>query len=96
MIITKCDKNFFAKHDRHYQGDFIRQEIWLTSVHLFEVHWNDHLVTYFFLMHHCEINKNLLPLTFSSRNILIIYNKILIITVICNETTNELTIYAKL
>ena len=29
-------------------------------------------------------------------NILLIYCKILIITVISNETTNELTIYAKL
>ena len=41
--------------------DFIWQEVWRTSFHLFEVLWNDHLVNFFSLW----INTNLLTLTFS-------------------------------
>ena len=43
------------------QGDFVWQEVWRTSIHLFKVRWNSHLVNYFSL----GINTNLLPLTFS-------------------------------
>ena len=47
------------------QKDFILQEVSQTSIHLFEVRWNNHLVNYFSMMHRCRINTNLLPLTFS-------------------------------
>ena len=41
------------------------QEIWRTSIHLFKVCWNDHLVNYFPLMYRYGINTNILHLTFS-------------------------------
>ena len=47
----------------HFQGDFIWQEVWRTSINLFEVRWNDHLVNYFYLMYRGGINTNLLHLT---------------------------------
>ena len=36
---------------RGYQEDFIWQEIWQTSIHLFKVGWNEHLVNDFPLVH---------------------------------------------
>ena len=60
----------------------------------------NYLVNYFSLMHYFGVNTNLLPHLLPnifSCNILIISCKMLIIiTVISSETTNELTIYAKL
>ena len=47
------------------QEDFTWQEIWRTSIHLFKVRWNDHLVNYFPLMYRYGINTNILHLTFS-------------------------------
>ena len=47
-------------------------------------------------MHRCEINTNLLLLTFSPCKILIASCEILIIPVISDETTKKLTIYAKI
>ena len=47
------------------QEDFIRQEIRRTSIHLFEVGSNEHLVNYFPRMYCYGINKNMLHLTFS-------------------------------
>ena len=72
---------------------FTWQEIWRTSIHLFKVHWNDHLVSYFSLMYRYGINKKILFLTFSGR-ILIISYKMLTITGVSNEKRNKLTIYA--
>ena len=47
------------------QEDFIWQEIWRTSIHLFKVVWYDHLVNHFPLMYRYGINTNILHLTFS-------------------------------
>ena len=57
--LTKFEKIFWD------QEDFIWQEIWRTSIHLFKVGWNDHLVNYFPLMYRYGINTNILHLTFS-------------------------------
>ena len=46
-------------------GIFKPRRLYLTGGHLFEVRWNDHLMNYFSLMHHCGINTNFLPFTFS-------------------------------
>ena len=62
----------------------------------FKVPWSDHLVSYFSLMYRYGINENILHLTFFSCKILIISDKMLIITGISNETRNELTLYATL
>ena len=48
-----------------YNQDFIWQEIWRTSINLFKVRWNDHLVNYYPLMYRYGINTNLLHLDFS-------------------------------
>ena len=42
------------------QEDIAWQEIWRTSVNLFKVRWNDHLVNYFLLMYCYGINANIL------------------------------------
>ena len=54
----------FLQNDNEKQGDFIWQEVWRTSIHLFEVRWSNHLVSYFSLTLHCGISTNLLLLTF--------------------------------
>ena len=59
----------------------------------FKVRWNDHLVNKFPLMFCYGINTSILHLTFFSSRILIISYKMLNITGIANEKTNELTIY---
>ena len=41
------------------QGGFIWQEVSGTSINLFEVRCNGHLMNYFSLMRHCGINTNL-------------------------------------
>ena len=41
------------------QEDFIWQEIWQTSIYLFKVRWNDHLVNYFPLMYRYGIDINI-------------------------------------
>ena len=64
-----------------------------SSIRLFKVRWNDHLVNYFPLMHRYGINTKILHLTFFLCTIVIILYKMLIITGISNEKTNELTIY---
>ena len=83
----------FCKNNNEKQGDFIWQEVWRTSIHLFEVHWNDHLVNYFSLMHRCWSQCKFIAFNIFSSRILITSGKILIITVISNNKPNELTIY---
>ena len=46
------------------QKDFTLQDIWRTSIHLFRVCWNNHLVSYFSLIYRYEISSNILSLTF--------------------------------
>ena len=65
------------------QEDFTWQKIWRTSIHLFKVRWNDHLVNDFPLMYRYEINTSTLYI-FSCRNLIVSY-KMLIITGISNE-----------
>ena len=58
----------FAKCLQTYcnnQEDLTWQEILQTSIYLFKVSWNDHLVNYFSLMYRYGINTNILHLTFS-------------------------------
>ena len=47
------------------QQDFAWQEMWRTSIHLFKVRWNDHLVNYLALMYRYGINTNIFDLKFS-------------------------------
>ena len=63
----------------------------MTNLYLFKVSWNGHLVSYFSLMYRGGTNTNLLPLKFFSCRIFIVSLKLLIITVISNETIDELT-----
>ena len=64
-------------------------------MHLFKSRGNDHLMSYFPLIYHYGTNTNTyIAFNIFSWRILIISYKILIITVISNEKTNELTIYA--
>ena len=90
------------------QEDFTWQEIWRTCIHLFNVRWNYHLMSYLSLMYRYGINTNILYFNsfmtearhervniFSCR-ILIISYKMLIMTGISNERRNELTIHALL
>lgn len=46
------------------QGDFNLLEVLGTFIDLFEVLWNDPLLKFFHLMHHCGNNANLMFLTF--------------------------------
>ena len=63
----------------------------MTDLNPFKVRWNDHFVSCFSLMYHWNQYKYIVFDIFSCR-ILIIAYKMLIITRIPNETTNELTI----
>ena len=65
------------------------------TIRLFEICWIDHLLYYFSLMHFCGINTDLLLLTLFVHYFTNLLQNI-ITTVISNDATNELTIYAKL
>ena len=80
---------------RSKQGDIIRQNVWRTSIHLFEVCWSDHLVS-FFLLHIVVASIQIYYFHISFSRILIICCKILIIEVITDGKSNKLTIYLKL
>ena len=84
-----------VKTERLNQRDFIRQELWRTFMHLFEVCWNDYLVKYFSLLHCCGNLYKFIAFNIFSWNILIISWKTLIITITSNKTTIELTIHTK-
>ena len=84
---------YFLEQVRSHQENLTWQEIWRTFICLFKVPWNDHLVNYFPLMYRYGINTNILHLTFFSCATVIISYKMLIITGIWIEKTNELTIY---
>ena len=80
------------------QEHFTRQEILQTSLHLFKVCLNNHLMNYFPLMDRYGINININKNKYIAFNIfscrsLIISYKMLVATGISNEKTNVLTIY---
>ena len=60
---------FLYEYRNFHQEDLTLQETSRTSLQLFEVPWNDHLVNYFSLMYRCKINTNILHLTFSRADI---------------------------
>ena len=92
-----CGMRYILSYCNWYgQEDFTWQEIWKTSIFLFKVRWNEHLVSYFSPMYRYGINTNTLHLTFFSCRISFLLYKMLIITGISMETRNELTIYATL
>lgn len=55
------------------QEGFTWQKIWQSSIYLFKVPWNGHLVSYFSLMDCCEIKTDLLVLTFSCAELLFFF-----------------------
>ena len=60
MVFYQFQDFFFRQHSLMNQEDFTWQETWRTSIHLFKVHWNDHLVNFFPLMYRYGINTNTL------------------------------------
>ena len=60
MVFYQFQDFFFRQHSLMNQEDFTWQETWRTSIHLFKVHWNDHLVNFFPLMYRYGINTNIL------------------------------------
>ena len=56
--------NWISVMEICFRRDFIWQDS-RTSIHLFEALWNDDLVSYFSVMHCCEIDTNLLLLSIS-------------------------------
>ena len=78
------------------QEDFIWQEIWRTTVHLFKVRWNDHVAFSELFSSDTSLWNQCKYIAFNmlSCRILIISYKMLIITGIFNEKINELIKYA--
>ena len=60
MVFYQFQDFFFRQHSLMNQEDFTWQETWRTSIHLFKVRWNDHLVNFFPLMYRYGINTNIL------------------------------------
>ena len=58
-----------------------------------QVRWNDHLVNYLSLIYCYRINKKYIAFYIFLYGIVIISYKMLIITWVSNEKTNELTVY---
>ena len=60
MVFYQFQNFFCRQHSLMNQEDFTWQETWRTSIHLFKVRWNDHLVNFFPLMYRYGINTNIL------------------------------------
>ena len=93
--IVECTM-FYSYCNWYGQEDFTWQKIWRTSTHLFNVRWNNHLVSYFSLYCYGINSHKCIAFNIFSCRILIISYKMLLNTEISDETRNELTIYATL
>ena len=60
MVFYQFQDFFCRRHSLMNQEDFTWQETRRTSIHLFKVRWNDHLVNFLPLMYRYGINTNIL------------------------------------